>query len=112
MKNNHLGEFEELVLLSVASLRDDAYAVSVQQLIEEEARRPASMGAVYSSLDRLEQKGFVRSDLGDVTHERGGRRKRYYRITGSGQKALLQTREARENLWKGVKLEPEVRFSA
>ena len=109
--NSSLGEFEELVLLAVASLADEAYAVSIQQLIESEAGRSASMGAVYSSLERLEEKGFLRSRLGSVTHERGGRRKRFYRITGSGQAAMIQARESREKLWKGINLRPETRYS-
>ena len=111
MKSSSLGEFEELVLLSVASLESDAYAVHIQQCIEHTAGRFATMGAVYTSLDRLEQKGFLRSKLGDVTHKRGGRRKRYYTITGSGRSAVIESRRSRERLWDGIKMKPEFQFS-
>jgi PadR family transcriptional regulator len=99
MKNTNIGEFEELVLLSVAGLAEDAYAVSIQRKIENTGGRRASMGAVYTALERLEQKGHLNSDLGNVTHQRGGRRKRYYKITRSGIVAVSAVRTARENLW-------------
>ena len=93
-----LGSFEELVLLAVCGLGEEAYAVSVQRRIEERGGRDASMGAVYTALDRLEQKGFVRSKLGSVTPKQGGRRKRYYEITGSGVTALSTVRSTRNAL--------------
>lgn len=108
MGEMHVGEFEELVLLAVGGLGDDAYAVSVQQRIEERTGRAASMGAVYTALDRLEEKGAVTSQLGDVTHERGGRRKRYYRITGAGKEILRELRRARERLWEDVDFKPSL----
>ena len=94
-----MGEFEELVLLSVAGLTTDAYAVMVQQHLESHARRLSAMGAVYTALDRLERKGYVRSYMGDVTRKRGGKRKRCYRITGAGVDALHTIRARREQLW-------------
>ena len=94
-----MGEFEELVLLSVASLNTDAYAVMVQQHLESQAGRLSAMGAVYTALDRLERKGYVTSYMGDVTRKRGGKRKRIYRITGTGVEALHTVRTRREQLW-------------
>lgn len=103
-----MGEFEELVLLAVYALDKSAYAVSVQQRIEQVAQRKASMGAVYAALDRLEQKGFAESWLGKPTPQRGGRPKRFYRITGAGQAALQEMRLARERMWDGLDLNPKL----
>lgn len=93
-----LGSFEELVLLSACGLGEDAYAVSIHERIVEKGGRDASMGAVYTALDRLEQKGYLRSRLGAVTPRQGGRRKRYYKITGSGVKALSTVHTVRKSL--------------
>ena len=101
-----LGDFEELVLLAVAGLGTEAYAVSIQQRIEQQAKRPATMGAVYTALDRLEQKGFLESWLGQATPKRGGRRKRFYRITNAGMAAVTTARQARERLWDGLDWNP------
>jgi DNA-binding PadR family transcriptional regulator len=94
-----LGSLEELILLAVCGLADGAYAVPIQQHIQNEAGRDASMGAVYATLDRLEKKGYLRSKLGPVSHEQGGKRKRFYEISGSGVHAISRTREARERLF-------------
>ena len=107
MKNQHLGGLEEVLLLAVASLTNEAYAVNVQRYIEKKAGYASSMGAVYKGLDRLEEKGFLRSRLGDVTHERGGRRKRFYEITGSGRAAVVSVQAAREKMWSGLRQRPE-----
>lgn len=101
-----MGELEELVLLAICGLGDEAYAVSIQQRIEDKASRSATMGAVYTALDRLEQKGYAESWLGAVTHERGGRRKRYFRVTGAGLEALRVAQDARERLREGLNLTP------
>lgn len=93
-----LGSFEELVLLSACGLGDDAYAVSIHERIVEKGGRDASMGAVYTSLERLEQKGYLRSRLGAVTPKQGGRRKRFYEITGSGVRALSAVSTVRKSL--------------
>lgn len=106
MSHPSLGEFEELVLLAVCGLTEDAYAVSIQQRIEQRADRAVTMGAVYASLDRLEKKGFVTSYLGEVTQERGGRRKRFYDITGAGRVAVTTMRHARERMWEGLDFYP------
>ena len=88
MKGDRLGEFEELTLLAVRALGDKTYAVPVQQFIEDETHRPAVMGAVYASLERLERKGFLKSSMGDATPERGGKRKRLYAVTPVGMQTL------------------------
>lgn len=93
-----LGSFEELVLLSTCGLSENAYAVSIHEQIVEKGGRDASMGAVYTALDRLEKKGYLRSRLGSSTPKQGGRRKRYYEITGSGQRALSSVHTVRQSL--------------
>ena len=105
MKSRRLGEFEELVLLAVPR-PDDAYAVTIQRCIEKIAGRSATMGAVYTALERLEEKGFATSRLGDATPSQGGRRKRFYQITDPGIAALHKAREARERMWQGLDLQP------
>ncbi len=104
-----MGEFEELVLLAVAGLGREAYAVRVQQHLEAQAGRTSAMGAVYTALDRLEKKGYVHSHLGEVTRRRGGKRKRIYQITGSGAEALRTLRTMRETLW--AQAQPNLGFS-
>lgn len=103
MKGERLGEFEELILLAVCNLHPDAYGVSIQEILRTQARRPASIGAIYAALDRLQRKGFVDSHVGGATNERGGRRKRYYQVTNVGMEALTESRDVRERLWEGLK---------
>jgi DNA-binding PadR family transcriptional regulator len=102
MKGDYLGAFEELVLLAVASLGDDAYGVSVQESVERGAARQISLGAVYASLDRLERKGFVRSWIGESGAFRGGRRKRHFVVTADGRAELRAMRRVRERMWRAV----------
>lgn len=97
-----LGQFEEIVLLAVLRLRDEAYGARVRQLVEETTERTTSIGAVYATLERLERKGFVSSRQGDSTPERGGRAKRYIRIEGAGVQALNATRAVRNRLEVGL----------
>lgn len=94
-----MGEFEELVLLAVAGLGTHAYSVQIQQRLEQRADRSAAMGALYTALNRLEQKGYVRSQMSEVIHRRGGKRKRIYRLTDTGAEALHTVRARRERLW-------------
>ena len=110
MKSQRLGEFEELVLLAIPRL-GDAYAVTIQRCIEKTAGRSATMGAVYTALERLEEKGFATSRLGAVTPKQGGRRKRFYEITDQGVRALHTAREARERMWQGLDLKPSLTVS-
>jgi DNA-binding PadR family transcriptional regulator len=102
VKGDRLGEFEELTLLTVCALGDTAYGVTVQQRLEELTARPVGMGPVYAALDRLERKGLVRSELGEPTRERGGKRKRHYQITRSGHALLHEVRRVRETLWRAI----------
>ena len=88
---HHLGEFEQLILFALVSLGDQAYGVSIRQEIEARAGRAVSVGAVYTALDRLESRGYVRSRVGDPTPQRGGRRKKYYEIEPEGAATLSRS---------------------
>ncbi len=99
MALNYLGEFEELVLLTIAALGNDAYGVSIQQDIETRCNRSISIGALHSTITRLEEKGFLKSWTGGATAERGGRRKRYFEITEAGKKVLSEAKSLRDELW-------------
>ena len=99
MTTDRIGEFEELLLLSVRALGGETYGVPIQRYLSKATGRPISMGAVYATLDRLEQKGLVQSGLGDVTAERGGKRKRLYAVTPAGVRVLRDTRKLRDSLW-------------
>jgi DNA-binding PadR family transcriptional regulator len=98
MKGDHVGEFEELVLLAVQGLRGEAYGVSVQQLLEKETRRGVSLGAVYAALDRLERKGLARSVSAPGTPIRGGRSRRLFELTAEGLRSLESMRRVRHRL--------------
>lgn len=102
MKGERLGEFEELVLLTVCNLGNNAYGVTIQETLEQEANRTVSVGAIYAALDRLSRKNYVESWVGGATEERGGRRKRYYRVSNTGIEALKEMRRVREKLWRGL----------
>lgn len=95
----YLGELEELVLLTISTLGDNAYGVSIQQELESRCDRSISIGALHSTITRLEEKGFLKSWVGGATAERGGRSKRYYDITQAGKKALTETKNLRDQLW-------------
>lgn len=99
MKGTHLGEFEELILLTVGILNGDAYGVSVLDEIEEHTDRSASISTIHSTLSRLEKKGFIESYVGGASATRGGRSKRLYKITSPGQHALEKVKMQREKLW-------------
>lgn len=100
MKGTYLGEFEELVLLTIGSLKDDAYGVTIKLDIENRTGRVPSIGALHSALNRLEEKGFIRSREGGSTQVRGGRRKRFYTITAHGRQALVRSHDLRNELFK------------
>jgi len=99
MKGTYLGEFEELVLLTIGVLYDEAYGVAIKKEMEEQLGRTVSIGAVHASVNRLEEKGFLVSRFGDPTKERGGKRKKFYRVTTEGQEALQEARNMRQKLW-------------
>lgn len=98
-----LGEFEQLVLLALVRLGDDAYGVTVHGEIERRARREVALGAVYKTLARLEAKGLVGARLGDPTPERGGRRKRHYRVSAAGKRALSRSLATIRRMADGLK---------
>lgn len=101
-KGNYLGEFEELVLLSVASLPDEAYGVSIMHYITNETGRNVNISAVHEVLKRLQRKGYLKSSMGGATAERGGRRKRYFILTASGRKMLEKTVRLKLQLYRQV----------
>jgi DNA-binding PadR family transcriptional regulator len=102
MSQYHLGEFEEIVLLTVAILDGEAYGISIVEEIETRLERNVSLGAIQTVLKRLEEKKLVRSLFGEATKIRGGKRKRYYTITAEGQRVLKNTKNQRLSLWNAI----------
>jgi DNA-binding PadR family transcriptional regulator len=102
MKNEHLGEFEALILAALLRLEPDAYGVSIRREIEQCTERNVSIGAVYTTLNRLEKKHMVRSVLGTPTASRGGRAKRYYQARPEGRLALERTVAALNRMTEGL----------
>jgi DNA-binding PadR family transcriptional regulator len=102
MKGDRLGEFEEFTLLAVRALGDHTYAVPVQQFVEESTGRNVSLGAVYAALTRLEDKGFVRSVIGEATARRGGKAKRLYLVTPLGLRTARDLHRVRERIWREI----------
>lgn len=98
----YLGEFEELVLLSIAALYDNAYGVSVAHEIRKQTGRQARINQVHSALNRLENKGMVESEMGKPTSERGGRRKRLFRLTAYGQSTIVEIQSIRTKFWNMI----------
>lgn len=102
MKKSDLGEFEEVVLLTVAVLAPHAYSVAIAEDLESQSSRSVTTGAVHTALQRLDDKGYVKSQLGEPTSERGGRRKRLFTVTIAGSRILKEVNEVRENLWSRI----------
>lgn len=102
MKGSQLGEFEEIVLLTIALLHDDAYSAAVVDELGQRLERPMSLGSVHRAMQRLEEKGLVHSRFGEATPERGGRRKRLFTVTAAGQQALQHARTIRNDLWEAI----------
>jgi PadR family transcriptional regulator, regulatory protein PadR len=102
VKKYQLGEFEEIVMLTIAILYKNAYGVSIKTEIEERLSRNVSMGAMHTALVRLEDKGYIRSHEGEATDERMGRPKKYFQITALGKKAMEYTRDTRNELWRAI----------
>ena len=96
----YLGEFEELVLLTITSLGDNAYGVSIKNDVEKRSDRKISIGALHSTITRLEEKGLIKSKFGEPTKERGGKRKRFFEITSTGKATLHHVKNLRDELWK------------
>jgi PadR family transcriptional regulator, regulatory protein PadR len=104
---SYLGEFELMILLTLVRLGDEAYGVPISRELEAHRGRSISVGSVYAALDRLESKGLVTSMLGDPTPERGGKAKRYFRITKEGLRQVHETRRVLTGLWQAL---PEFKF--
>jgi PadR family transcriptional regulator PadR len=102
MKKYQLGEFEEIVLLTIAILHKEAYGVSIKKEIETRLSRNVSMGAMHTALVRLEDKGYIKSYDGDSTQERMGRPKKYFQITALGKKAMEYSKDTRNALWSAI----------
>lgn len=103
-KEKFLGEFEQMVMLSLIKLSPDAYGATIRQYLSEQINRDVAIGALYSTLERLEKKGMVASKLGDATPERGGRPKRYFTVTAQGITGLERARDAMTTLWQNANL--------
>lgn len=102
MKRSTIGEFEEMVLLMVLILQGEAYMISLQKELLDQASRSITMGALHTTLSRLEKKGLLSSEMGEPTKERGGRRKRIYQVTAAGKTELSAIKEMRQSLWDQV----------
>ncbi len=102
MKKYQLGEFEEVVILTIGILNNKAYSVSIKDEIESRLSRGVSMGALHTALRRLEDKGYLKSFAGEATEERAGRPKRYFEITALGKKAMQYSKATRDELWKAI----------
>lgn len=112
MRNDRLlGGFESLLLLAILRLGERAYGVTIRQELLEKAQRDVAIGAIYTGLERLEQKGFITSWLGEPTAERGGRAKRFFRVTASGQKAFNDTQHAIQDMLNGLDLQQEEAYA-
>lgn len=101
---DYLGEFEHIVILALLRLGDRAYGVTVRQEIEARTEREVSIGAIYATLDRLQSKGYVKSQFGEPTPERGGRSKRFFHITAKGMSAVNRTHRAVQRMTQGLDL--------
>ncbi len=112
MARSYLGEFEHLILLSIMRLGDDAYGVTIRREIERHTGRSVSLGAIYPALDRLEEKGFIDSHVGEPTPTRGGRAKRYLQLTPEGLDMLVRTRVIIQSFWEGFEPSSETGMSS
>jgi PadR family transcriptional regulator, regulatory protein PadR len=97
---SYLGELELMILLAVVHLGDEAYGVPISRELERQRGREVAVGSVYASLERMEAKGLVTSSLGDPTPERGGKARRYFRITDAGLRQVAATRRVLEKMWR------------
>ncbi len=107
MKETNLGEFQEIILLIILSLDNNSYGAEIQREINTELDRSISRGALHTALTRLEEKGFLSSEIGGATKERGGRRKKFFTVTNAGKEALKEAKQLRDHLWKQI---PDLTF--
>ena len=103
MGRKRLGEFETSVLLAIIHLQGRGYGVTIADEIERRTGKPVSFGAAYATLDRLQKKGLISSELGEPTPERGGKPKRFYRIEAPGERALGEAQAMAERMWEGLR---------
>ncbi|MFC3031007.1 PadR family transcriptional regulator [Pseudoalteromonas fenneropenaei] len=103
-KEKYLGEFEQMILLAILRLKHEAYGATIRQLLAESIRRDVTIGALYTTLERLEKKGLLASALGEATAERGGRAKKYFTVTADGMRSLQRSKEALTQLWQGLSI--------
>src|SRR5437588_3947716 len=101
--HTYLGGLELTVMLALLRLGEDAYGVPISREIEQQSGREVALGSVYAALERLQEKGLVSSNLGEPTAERGGRAKRYFRVTTKGLRETRETRQALMKLWRGLR---------
>jgi PadR family transcriptional regulator, regulatory protein PadR len=102
-KREYLGSFELMVMLVLIRLGDNAYGVPISRAIEQTSGRRVALGSVYATLERLQRKGLVHSELGEPTPERGGRAKRYFRATAKGLREVRETQTALKSFWRGLR---------
>ena len=102
MKKYQLGEFEEIIILTIGILNNRAYSVSIKDEIESRLSRTVSFGALHTALKRLEEKGYLKSFAGESTEERAGRPRQYFEITAMGKKAMRYSKDTRDELWKAI----------
>ena len=107
-KGKYLGEFEEMVLLTVGVLGNEAYAISIKHKLEESTDRSVSVGALHSALNRLEEKQYVSSRMGEATKTRGGKRKRFYAVSPLGQQVVSDLMKQRQEMWEAI---PQAAFA-
>ena len=112
MRRSDLGEFEEIVLLSVAVLSPNAYSVAIAEELETETGKTVTTGATHAALQRLEKKGYLSSAMGEATASRGGRRKRLFEVTPAGSKILHEVKVLRENLWSRISTQGLPQYNA
>lgn len=101
-RNKALGEFEQIVLLTILHLKDNAYGMTIRREIERRLDRDVSIGAIYTTLERLEKRGMVSSFIGEATPERGGRAKRYFKLEYVGRRAIIDSRDVMDRMWQGI----------
>lgn len=102
MKETNLGEFQEIILLIILSLDNKTYGAEVQRVLKSDLDRSISRGSLHTAFTRLEEKGFLVSEIGGATKERGGRRKKYFSVSSSGKESLQEAKDIRERLWNKI----------
>lgn len=102
MEKEHIGELEELILLLILMLKEEAYGLAIRNALKSEANRNVTIGAVHGTVNRLETKGYIESKLGGATETRGGRRKRIFTVTASGRLTLQRSKDVKVQLWSKI----------